>query len=281
MDFTVDYLQNAPQEPCDVPHGPSIADDDLRLETSNRHGGFTNESLFPDDWSPLSVHCSGDDEPVNDSARAAHGESTVSDSAALDVPSLQPVIPQDVHDSLFARNLLTNCDVTGIVLPWEAGIFRDLLSDDPVPLVPKMPISNMCQLSIGDDPQQVASVIASVASKDVSDPVFSKCISSGDDAHYHDMRRQLRDAAIGKLLIVLRHCLLASKTGRHIINLGTDAQQQAGAFDIVDSVVGVRSPNTVVKRANAYFHFCVGLQKLALMKSTRLLSLLSGVISNI
>ena len=227
------------------------------------------------------MHCSGDDEPVNDSAKAAHGESTVSDSAALDVPSLQPVIPQDVHDSLFARNLLTNCDVTGIVLPWETGILRDLLSDDPVPLVPKMPISNMCQLSIGDDPQQVAAAIASVASTDVSDPVFSKCISSGDDAHYHDMRRQLRDAAIGKLLIVLRHCLLASKTGRHIINLGTDAQQQAGAFDIVDSVVGVRSPNTVVKRANAYFHFCVGLQKLALMKSTRLLSLLSGVISNI
>ena len=71
----------------------------------------------------------------------------------------------------------------------------------------------------------------------------------------HDMRRQLRDAAIGKLLIVLRHCLLASKTGRHIINLGTDAQQQAGAFDIVDSVVGVRSPNTVVKRANALLSF--------------------------
>ena len=214
-----------------------------------------NESLFPDDWSPLSVHCSGDDEPVNDSAKAAHGESTVSDSAALDVPSLQPVIPQDVHDSLFARNLLTNCDVTGIVLPWETGIFRDLLSDDPVPLVPEMPISNMCQLSIGDDPQQVAAAIASVASTDVSDPVFSKCISSGDDAHYHDMRRQLRDAAIGKLLIVLRHCLLASKTGRHIINLGTDAQQQAGAFDIVDSVIGVRSPNTVVKRANALLSF--------------------------
>ena len=69
------------------------------------------------------------------------------------------------------------------------------------------------------------------------------------------MRRQLRDAAIGKLLIVLRHCLLASKTGRHIINLGTDAQQQAGAFDIVDSVIGVRSPNTVVKRANALLSF--------------------------
>ena len=144
---------------------------------------------------------------------------------------------------------MTNCDVTGIVLPWETGIFRDLLS------VPKMPISNMCQLSIGDDPQQVAAAIASVASTDVSDPVFSKCISSGDDAHYHDMRRQLRDAAIGKLLIVLRHCLLASKTGRHIINLGTDAQQQAGAFDIVDSVFGVRSPNTVVKRANALLSF--------------------------
>ena len=255
MDFSENDSPSMSQEPGVALHGPSFADGGLQLETPNLFGDLTTDSLYPDDWSPLSPRFSGEDEPVSNSARAVPGESVVSDSAALDVSSFQPVVQQDVHDSLFARNLLTNCDVTGIVLPWESGIFRELLSDDPVQLVPKMPISNMCQLSIGDDPQQVAAAIASVASIDVSDPVFSKCISSGDDAHYHDMRRQLREAAIGKLLIVLRHCLLASKTGRHIINLGTDAQQQAGAFDIVDSVIGVRSPNTVVKRANALLSF--------------------------
>ena len=148
MDFTVDDPANTSQEPGDALHGPSFADGGLQLETPNLFGDFTNDSLYVTLMigSPLSPRFSGDDEPVSNSARAVPGESVVSDSAALDGPLFQPVIRQDVHDSLFARNLLTNCDVTGIVLPWETGIFRELLSDDPVQLVPKMPISNMCQL---------------------------------------------------------------------------------------------------------------------------------------
>ena len=191
------------------------------------------------------------------SSRAAPGDSAVSGSFGMGPPAVQPVISAEIHDASFARSLLTNCDVTGVTLPGETGIYRELFSDEPFAfqLVPKMPISNICHVSLEDDPQHVAATVASVAALDSDDPVFSKCMSSGDDEHYHEIRQQLRDAAIGKLLIVLRHCLLASKTGRHIINLGTDAQQQAGAFDIVDSVIGVRSPNTVVKRANSLLSF--------------------------
>ena len=144
-----------------------------------------------------------------------------------------------------------------LLLPWETGIFRELFSDEPFAeqLVPKMPISNLCSVSLDDDPQQVAASVAGVVVPDSDDCAFAKCISSGDNGHYHEIRQQLRDAAIGKLLIVLRHCLLASKTGRHIIGLGTDAQQRSGAYDIVDAVIGVRSPNMVVKRANSLLSF--------------------------
>ena len=79
MDFAVDYLQNAPQEPCDVPHGPSIADDDLRLETSNLYGGSLRMNpFFPMIGAPFPCTVQVMMSPVNDSARAAHGESTVS-----------------------------------------------------------------------------------------------------------------------------------------------------------------------------------------------------------
>ena len=218
---------------------------------------------FPDDWSPL-PHRTGDATGSDvasllgdGSSRALPGDSVVSGSLSGEPVTTQPVVSAEVHDAIFSRSLLTNCDVTGVTLPWETGIFREIFSDEPFAdqLVPKMPISNLCNVSLGDDPQQVAATVASVAVLDSEDFIFAKCISSGDDAHYHEMRQQLRDAAIGKLLIVLRHCLLASKTGRHIIGLGTDAQQKAGAYDIVDSVIGVRSPNTVVKRANSLLSF--------------------------
>ena len=218
---------------------------------------------FPDDWSPVPSHAGdafADDVAATHgvgSSGAQAGESAVSCSHSGEPLETQPVIPAAVHDAILARSLLTNCDITGVTLPWETGIFRELFSDEPFSdqLVPKMPISNLCSISIDDDPQQVAASVAGVAVHDSDDCVFAKCISSGDDAHYHEMRQQLRDAAIGKLLIVLRHCLLASKTGRHIIGLGTDAQQKSGAHDIVDAVIGVRSPHTVVKRANSLLSF--------------------------
>ena len=218
---------------------------------------------FPDDWSPLPALAGDDVESVAASLHgsasfgALAGDSAVPSSLSGEPVVTQPVIPAAVHDAIFARSLLTNCDVTGVTLPWETGIFRELFSDEPFAeqLVPKMPISNLCYVSLDDDPQQVAASVAGVIVHDSDDFVFAKCISSGDDGHYHEIRQQLRDAAIGKLLIVLRHCLLASKTGRHIIGLGTDAQQRAGAYDIVDAVIGVRSPNTVVKRANSLLSF--------------------------
>ena len=84
---------------------------------------------------------------------------------------------------------------------------------------------------------------------------FSSLIACVDDEHFHEKRQGQRDASIGKLLIVLRHCLLASQTGRHIIDLGTEAAQVAGAPDIVSAVVGVRSPATLLKRANSLLSF--------------------------
>ena len=126
--------------------GPSFADGGLHFETSNSYDGLVDGSFFPEDWSPLSPHVSRDDDIAIGSDRAARGESAAADSLAPDVSVAQPTIQQDVHDSMFARTLLTNYDVTGITLPWETGIFRELLGDEPIQLVPKMPISNLCQL---------------------------------------------------------------------------------------------------------------------------------------
>ena len=83
-------------------------------------------------------------------------------------------------------------------------------------------------------------MVSDVATVFFEQPVFSTpCV---DDEHFLEKKQGQRDASIGNLLIVLRHCLLASQTWRYIIGLGTEAMQVAGAPDIVSAVVGVRVP---------------------------------------
>ena len=169
----------------------------------------------------------------------------------------QPVISSAVNDALFAKSLFSNVDITGIKLPWEVGIYRDLFSDEPMaePLVPKMPIGEFCCFDVGVAPQQVAETVAALASRKDVQPVFEKCISSCDELQYHEKRLKLRDAAIGKLLIVLNQNLEVSSTGRHLMQLGRGDDAHVEASEIVSAVVGLKSPATLVKRANSLLAF--------------------------
>lgn len=86
-------------------------------------------------------------------------------------------------------------------------------------------------------------------------PIFESCIASGDDLHFHDKRQQLRDAAIGKFLILLRFNLDASTTGKQILDACQHDPEQQHAYEIVNAVLGVKSPATLMKRANALLAF--------------------------
>ena len=170
---------------------------------------------------------------------------------------LQPTVSEKTHNALFSHSLLTNFEASSIKMPWEVGIYKDFFSEEPSSecLIPKMPIGDLIDLPLQSEPQEVAEVVADVVTVDLSQPVFASLIACVDDEHFLEKRQSQRDASIGKLLIVLRHCLLASQTGRYIIDLGTEAAQIAGAPDIVSAVVGVRSPSTLLKRANSLLSF--------------------------
>ena len=168
-----------------------------------------------------------------------------------------PVVPSAVYDAIFARNLFSNFDATNIKLPWEEGIFKEIFANDPMPdaLVPKMPIAEFCSFELDQPPLSVASSMASLASPALKMPVFEACVSSGDDLHFHSKRQQLRDAAIGKFLVLLRYNLDASITGKQILDECQHDQQQQRAYEIVDAVLGVKFPATLIKRANALLAF--------------------------
>ena len=220
----------------------------------NETFGSNSPCKYPENWTPCSPSDPGD--VFAGSAEAVKGASASTSSERWD-EKRSPVVPASQQDALFARCLLSNCDFSGIKMPWEVGIFKDIFEDGPPfqQLVPSMEISSDCSFPFGVEPQLVAEKVADVAKTTSSCPVFSTCVSSADGELYEERRANLREAAIGKLLIVLRHCLLASVTGRHIIALGSVELQAAGARDIVDAVVGVRSPATLVKRANSLLSF--------------------------
>ena len=168
-----------------------------------------------------------------------------------------PTLAREQHDAIFARSLLSNCDFSGLKMPWEVGIFRDIFSDEPAPqpLVPVMEISADVSFGLGAEPQAIGERFAESASATTADPIFASCVSCANGKLYAERRASLRDAAISKLLVVLKHRLSASVTGRHILALGDETSQAEGARSIIDAVVGVRSPATLVKRANSLLTF--------------------------
>ena len=170
---------------------------------------------------------------------------------------LSPTVRTEVHHAMFSRSLLSNCDATGITLPWETEFYKGIFGDDSTleDLVPRVPVSGVLNLSTGSDPQQIAEGLADVADVTGPQPVFASHVSCVDDTNFLARSENLRVAAIWKLLVVIRHCLNASSTGRHILELGTDAAQSQEAVDVVSAVVGVKSPATLIKRANALLSF--------------------------
>jgi len=166
-------------------------------------------------------------------------------------------LPTYIHDASFARALLSNCKTTDIVLPWETNFYKELFSDEPFSqsLVPEMPIGSFCDFSGEPEPHAVAKTIADVARFPDRFPVFSACVGSTDDGPFDAVQDKLRSAAVQKLLIVLRHDLNSSATGRHILALGSETEQLRGAHKIVEAVLGTRAPATLVKRANALLSY--------------------------
>ena len=186
-----------------------------------------------------------------------HGPDDVAGLAEAPPQVTAPTRAREQHDAIFARCLLSNCEVSGLKMPWEVGIFREIFSDEPAPqqLVPAMEISADCPFNFGVEPQIVAERVAETANCSSAHPIFASCVSCTDGKIYAERRADLKSAAVSKLIVVLKHHLPASVTGRHILDLGEESMQSEGAKGIVEAVVGVRSPATLIKRANSLLSF--------------------------
>ena len=225
-----------------------LASDDIDV----RHAHDDRPPTCPGGEANVTFHAHGDT-----SMEGAIGPGTLSFPQSSTAADSQPTLSLSTHNAMFSRALLTNCQATDIVLPWETGIFKDIFSDEPFPqsLVPTMPIGAFCNFDAEPEPQMVAEEVAKAAQFSDACPVFSRCVGSADDGHFVEMQSKLHLTAVNKILVVLRHDLDCSVTGRHILALGDETMQRVGAPAIVEAVVGARAPATLVKRANALLSF--------------------------
>lgn len=214
---------------------------------------------FHDDMSNFSG-CGSDGRPHLEAGAGSTGEGLSGPSDLFRqraVMAPQPTLNAVTNNAIFARSLLTNCQASDIVLPWETGIYKELFSDEPFGqnLVPAMPIGAFVSVESEPEPQSVGRQMAGAASFLDDSPVFMRCIGSADDGPFNAVQSKLHLSAVNKFIVVLRHNLESSVTGEHIMALGSESEQADGARAIVEAVLGTRSPATLVKRANSLLSY--------------------------
>ena len=149
----------------------------------------------------------------------------------------QPTTPQLCKGNLseaINHAFLQSCKLSSIKLPWETQFMTPVFGEatDSVLAAPSLAALPPQPVGSQDFQSQMASV-GDVVRFDSCVYLLSHCA----DFDFHEKRAKLSVVAVRKLVVVLER-------------VAGDA-----AFDDIEACVGTRSPNTVIKRANALLDF--------------------------
>ena len=171
----------------------------------------------------------------------------------------QQLLSAQQHKDWFESALFSTVNLCEAKMPWEQGIFKQIFEDGDglPPVVPEMSLGAVFEHT----PLESVLETACDAVKDTVCPkaayegaVYPNYVQNLSDKDYFESRESLMDAALCKLLIVVRHCALGCVVGRQMVaSKGPDTE--AECIRILQAVVGTKSPNTVVKRANSLLSF--------------------------
>ena len=116
----------------------------------------------------------------------------------------------------------------------------------------RVPIASVDQVDLTSGYQGVTDLYVEATSHEFEGPAFVRAIADSDDLAFLEKRAALRDSAISKLAIVVRHCKL------ECVDHTFDASDPSGLDNLretLDAVLGVRSPHTVTKRADSLLSY--------------------------
>ena len=167
--------------------------------------------------------------------------------------------PQEAQPGRIASVVASERSRTALpvpALPWERGVFRSIFGDEGV--------SNPFDSLVLRMPMPLVPAHVPSTSKEFPEPpmptgdIASRAFKSFKDQHPSEERDMIMDRAICKLQhIVGRTEVIRLSTELARASLSSNAQEEV--FSTIAACVGLRSPHTVTKRANAvlsYIRWC-------------------------
>ena len=159
---------------------------------------------------------------------------------------------RDMADTMFGLNKSKMAR-----MPWERGPLAKIFdgtaaSVKPVPSMPHSWSLHSIEYKLhvaGNEPES-APLASGVAAACVG-PRFVKCFVARDDKTHDQIMERKHEVAVLKWLTIVSLRLLASKVGGQIINAGSAEAQKRAAPGIVSATLGIKSPETAIKHANA------------------------------
>ena len=168
---------------------------------------------------------------------------------------VQPLISSTAMSHLVSKTVAEQSALTGIKFPWEQGIHKDIFgtSEDSFSRL-RVPLENFPLRDGGEAVESVRDIVDT--NKELSTgPVYLHAVSNISDQSFEDMKQGKLELAITKWLCIIQMHMLASSTGRLVLNLGKDNYNSEEARKIVAAVIGIRSPTTAIGRGNSLLRY--------------------------
>ena len=165
----------------------------------------------------------------------------------------QPLISSTAMSHLVNKTMQSA--LPDIKMPWEQGVHKEIFgsSVDNFSCL-RVPLENLPSKGESEAVEMPRESL-DVGINTSANPVYLHAVSNLTDASFEEMKQGKMDLAVTKWLCVIQMHMLASSTGRLVLNLGRGNFNSDEARRIVAAVIGIRSPTTAISRANALLRY--------------------------
>ena len=177
-------------------------------------------------------------------------EASAGDDSAGDISSGQPVVTGSAWEHLMSQSFFNAVDTNStFALPWEVGPMRDIFNPSDLPTMAKVSgdATNLKDLQLGEPVPVVGHADSAYAVGSM--PAYMTAVQNIKDTDYMEHKRAQKSLAVAKWMDILSVCWMCSSVG---LQLKLDLQADPTGDDAdatLQSVFGVKSPTTLLKRA--------------------------------
>ena len=230
------------------------------LQSSNGHAEVESENFLNFDCDALSnfsdFHELNFDDGLADGSRPVEGDPSFHEPF---VHRQDATVSSHSYNRLVSNSFLENARVHDICLPWETPLAKTVFGDDThlADSLTMPPFLTADQLVVEGETAQVAveSLNQVVTASEYAGGVsFFSAVSNMTDCSFLEKKKLVMESACKRWLSILSWCQSSSTVSKHLTF--NDAPQDVSSdMDIVQSIIGVRSPSTALSRANVVRKF--------------------------